>query len=557
MIKIYTQSTHSKFSYDDNKEDIAVRKLLLTKFIANNTTLENDPRVRNGYMSSYENFYNEEHDILPTGLIPYVFEIFKNEEIPFEHIELRKFPGVNKDFLKKLINDEISFVGNDGVIRTPRDYQKKSFLKIVKERGGIINLPVGSGKTLISALFPYVYNCKILYLFDSIDLIHQTFKSLVEDYEIPENKINIIQGENYKYDRNNNINLLSIKSYERAFHLFPQVKIIVADECHSSGRTELAQNIFYSCQNASIHVGLSATPDRIKNPAEQLRLYANIGPIVYKKKIIEQMEGKHISELEVNLYKISLPNDDMIEVTGSYNDVYEKVKLNRAVIKQAMKELFKMTLKKADELIKKYYDEDKRVDEVDEAIDYLINKIKEEDENNEIVKEDGIYYLRKFVKYGDESTHYILNDLRNDKIAEIAEKNKRVLILYNKIKHGEELLKRLPKAVLIQGKDKQDVRKEAEEFLRKEENSIVISSKIWNKGKDIPAIENYINAGGGVSEIEQIQKMGRVVRISKDTGKGIAYVHDFEDAFSPLAIRQSTQRIRVYVKEGLNIIYHK
>jgi hypothetical protein len=107
MIKIYTQTTHSKFSYSEDPESLAIRKLLLTKFIANNTQLENDPRVRNGYMSSYENFYNEEHDILPTGLIPYVFEILEEEKAQFEHIELRKFPGVNKTFLKKLINDEI------------------------------------------------------------------------------------------------------------------------------------------------------------------------------------------------------------------------------------------------------------------------------------------------------------------------------------------------------------------------------------------------------------------------------------------------------------------
>jgi superfamily II DNA or RNA helicase len=409
----------------------------------------------------------------------------------------------------------------------------------------------------LSAVLPYIYNCKILYLFDSIDLIHQTYRNFVDDYEISENDISIIQGENYKYDNKNNIILLSIKSYEKAFHIFPQVKIIVYDECHSSGRTELSQRITYSCQNASIHIGLSATPDRIKNPAEQLRLYANIGPIIYQKKILEQMEGNHISELEVNLYSMSLPNDDMIEVTGSYNDIYEKVKLNREMIKQAMKELFNITLKKANEMIKTYYDDDKRVDEVDEAIEYLIKKIKEEDDNNEVVKEDGIYYLRKFMKYGDESTHYILNDLRNNKIAEIAKKNKRVLILYNKIKHGEELKKRLPEAYLIHGKDSQEVRKEAEDYLRNNENAIVISSKIWNKGKDIPAIENYINAGGGVSEIEQIQKMGRVVRVSKDTGKGIAYVHDFEDKFSPLAIKQSNIRKRVYIKEGLNIIYHK
>jgi len=556
MITIYTQSTHSKISYD--KEDNEAKKLLLKSFIANNTSLQNDPRVKNGYMSSYENFYNEDNDILPTGLIPYVFEILKKNKFKYEHIELRKFPEVDKEFLNKLIHDEIIFIDKNGIERDPskRPYQKESVLKVIETKGGNIKLPTSSGKTLISALITMAYKPhKILFVFDSIDLIHQTYKDFVEELNIDEKEIGIIQGSNYKYDKDTRIILLSMQSYEKAFHIFPQVKVICVDESHVTGRTETAMKIIYSCQNAPVHIGLSATPDRISNPAEQLRLYATIGPIVYEKEIIEQIDNKHISDIEVNLYKIFFPNDEMIQVTGSYNDIYEKTKLTKPVIKSEMRLIYPYTIKECDELLRKYYDEDLKVEEVDVAIESITSKWKDQNENNEVIKEGGDYFLRRFKEYGDESTHYIFNDIRNNKIAEIAKKNKRVLILFNKIKHGEELLKRLPNAILVHGSNSKDERDDAEKYLKENEDAIVIASKIWAKGKNIPEIENYINAGGGVSEIEQIQKMGRAVRLSSKTGKKMAYIHDFLDSYSPLSLKQSRIRERVYIKEKLNIKY--
>ena len=188
-------------------------------------------------------------------------------------------------------------------------------------------------------------------------------------------------------------------SYERAFHIFPKVKVILSDEAHITGRTATAQKIIYSCQNASIHIGLSATPDRIDNPAEQLRLYSILGPIIYKKNIKEQQDDNFISKTKVELHKIKFPDDAMIEVTGSYNDVYEKTKLSKAMIRDAMRELAKidgdkLTIKDANAMLKIYYDEDKRCDEVDAAINYICDEW-EKEELHTIIKQDGEIFLRK------------------------------------------------------------------------------------------------------------------------------------------------------------------
>lgn len=562
MVKIYIQTTHSKLIYEDDKE---AREILLTKFIAEDKSLLHDPRVKNGYMSPNVNFYSEEHDILPTGLLPYVYRYFDKAGVLYENIDLREFPPVNKAFLKKLINDEIAF-DNDGIIYKPRDYQIEAIKAMIKHKGGVIKLSTGSGKGLLAALFCHIYSkSKVLFIFDKIDLVHQTYKEFINKYQIEEKRIGIIQGDNYKYGKDTNIILLSMQSYEKAFHIFPQVKVIISDECHTTGRTETAQKIIYSCQKASMHIGLSATPDVIENPVEQLRLYSIMGPIIYKKEIREQIDSAVLSDTRVELHRVNMPESDRPEIVGSYADVYEKFKISKAEIYEAIKENNiiqfippdkTMLATEYDKLFRKAWlklsDEDKEEAE-SEAIDLIVSKWCEDDpENNSFVIDDGVKYLRRFMGLGDESTHYVFNNIRNQMIADIArEKNKRTLIIFSKIKHGEELLKLLPEAKLVHGEHSLKEREVAEYYLKDNEHAIVISSNIWSTGKDIPEIEVFINAGAGVSKIQQIQKMGRATRLSPKSGKEEAVIVDFMDVFSKLGLKQSIKRMSTY--KSLNI----
>ena len=65
-------------------------------------------------------------------------------------------------------------------------------------------------------------------------------------------------------------------------------------------------------------------------------------------------------------------------------------------------------------------------------------------EGYEIVTKKDTTYGRKFLEYGNESTHFVYNNLRNDKIIELAKQNKRVLILFSKMAQGDYLHKKLP-----------------------------------------------------------------------------------------------------------------
>lgn len=486
MIEILVQTTHSKIIFDEDKAKEAqkTKQLLLSKFRAIDNSLKYDPRVKRGIMDPYHSFYVEEYQLLPTGFLEYLKAYLEVEEIEYKVTDLRKFPGVNKQFIQKLIKDEVKIIGNDGTEYIPRKYQKESVLTVLKSKGGGIQLPTGSGKGMIAALFCYVYSkSKILFLFDSIDLIHQTYETFTTKYGLAKEDVSIIQGQNFM-DRGRII-LLSIQSYEKAMHLFPYVKVIVSDEAHRTARNETAQKIIYSCQNAPIHIGLSATMDCIENPVEQMRLYSNIGPIVYNQQIVEHVDNDYLSKLKIQLHKM---DTEELNITGSWVDMYEG-------------------------------EEDARV----------------------------------LVQLGDESTHYVFNEERNKKIAELAKQNERVLILYTRKQQGLEIAQYLDDYKLISGDSTKTERDEAEQYLKDNNHAIVLASNIWSTGKDIAEIETYINASGGVSQIQQIQKMGRATRLSPDSGKTEALIIDFIDSFSPLAKKQSNKRKKTYENLGLPV----
>lgn len=502
-IKIYSQSTHLKIVYTDatTAEKLKSEKILTSKFCARDKSMSHNPLVKKGIISDIKSFYNTEYNILPSGFITFLEHYYTEANLDYEILEMRKYPPVDKEFLKATMKGEISF----GDL-TPKDYQNEAVFTIAKNRGGICSLPTSSGKTLIMAMFLRVYNkSKILILFNTIDLIEQTYNDLL-GYGFQAKEIGVIQGGNF--DDTKRITLLSVQSYEKAFHLFIDVNVIICDEVHETGRTDLAEKVIYSCQNAPVRIGLSATPWS-DNPFETMRLYGNIGPVVYEKEITDQIEQDHIAKTTVELYRYDC---DPIKPKGIYADIYDTKKIG--------------TTHKEDIMIANGY---------------------------EIFSVKGVKYARKFVEYGDEYTHFVNNTARNEKIIEIIKKyvkeNKRILLIFNRIDHGEILHTMYPEGILIHGAHDIKDRNIAKELIKEQAGTVIFASNIWHKGINIPEVDVYINATGGHSSVKVVQKLGRVVRKSKNTHKPIAIAVDFIDEhLSGIGRNQTKKRINTYEK---------
>jgi superfamily II DNA or RNA helicase len=169
--------------------------------------------------------------------------------------------------------------------------------------------------------------------------------------------------------------------------------------------------------------------------------------------------------------------------------------------------------------------------------------------NNEIIK------TRKYPV----SEWFMQNLERNQIIYDIIKKHESdsFLITVIRIEHGRIIEKFLNesgiKAIFISGKNNKESRLKAKGQLENKE-SVVITTKIWNKGINIPNLNHVINAGGMMSEISTLQIAGRGTR--RTDKKNIVNIWDFFDKGKYLRYH-SKARLKSYKKMDWMIRYKR
>jgi len=156
--------------------------------------------------------------------------------------------------------------------------------------------------------------------------------------------------------------------------------------------------------------------------------------------------------------------------------------------------------------------------------------------------------------YHDVYKNYIVeNDDRNDLILKSARKlvkeGKKVLILVVRVGHGNVLMDKLSDEFRVKFLDGAKSSKNRMDSIREMKDGkldILIASKIFDQGVDIPELDALILAGSGKSSGRALQRIGRVIRRSK--GKAEAIVVEFFDNCKYLR-DHSDARIKVYKSE--------
>lgn len=145
----------------------------------------------------------------------------------------------------------------------------------------------------------------------------------------------------------------------------------------------------------------------------------------------------------------------------------------------------------------------------------------------------------------------VLNEVRNNLIKETAEKyirkNKSVLILVNRIEHGE-ILADLLNAEFVRGETDKETREYVQKLLNKKEVMCVVATAVWKEGVDIPSVDVAMNAGGGKSEIQTLQFIGRGFRRTEE--KNTFIVVDFFDNSHKYFINHFGERLTLYFEMG-------
>lgn len=138
--------------------------------------------------------------------------------------------------------------------------------------------------------------------------------------------------------------------------------------------------------------------------------------------------------------------------------------------------------------------------------------------------------------------YIVNNEERNRDIAKLAtgymEQDRTVLVAINQVKHGQNLLKLIPGAVMLNGQDDTYTRKKTLEQLRNRKLKILIST-LMKEGVDVPSLDVVINAAGGT---DTMQLVGRALR--KADGKDAATIVDFIDNQHVTLQRNSLARMK-------------
>ena len=171
MLELFIGCTHTKLKFNDLDQNSinVIKGILEDKFTVRDSSLSYNPLVKRGIMTDKRPFYNDEYQLIPTGLIPYLKIYLKKENIEFKVTDTRKFPEVDNEF----INQEEIVMGD----YIARDYQAEALRIATKNSGNgkgginaVLKLSTGSGKGMIAAMLCRAFpKAKILFVFDSID----------------------------------------------------------------------------------------------------------------------------------------------------------------------------------------------------------------------------------------------------------------------------------------------------------------------------------------------------------------------------------------------------
>ena len=147
------------------------------------------------------------------------------------------------------------------------------------------------------------------------------------------------------------------------------------------------------------------------------------------------------------------------------------------------------------------------------------------------------------------------NKARNEVIKNIVEKHREegyICILVSILEHGKELNEVIPGSVYLKGEDPLNKRMEVINKFNNGEVPVLIGTNILQEGISISNMKTLIMASGGKAVTATIQRIGRVLRITKEKRQGVFY--DFIDAGNKYLFKHSKQRLSLYKKEGYDDI---
>ncbi|MFD1594611.1 DEAD/DEAH box helicase, partial [Haloplanus litoreus] len=182
-----------------------------------------------------------------------------------------------------------------------RDYQREALdAWTANDRRGVLELPTGSGKTVVAVAAMAALSTPTLVVVPTVDLLTQWRRELATEFDVPVGQLG--GGEQTVAD-------LTVSTYDSAYlragELGDRFGFLVFDEAHhlgGEGYRDVAR-LFA----APARLGLTATferPDGAHTVVADL-----IGPVVYDRSV-DELAGEHLADYELRRVEVTLTPDE-------------------------------------------------------------------------------------------------------------------------------------------------------------------------------------------------------------------------------------------------------
>jgi superfamily II DNA or RNA helicase len=370
-----------------------------------------------------------------------------------------------------------------------RDDQLKMINVAVEKGRGVISAATQTGKTLI---FLGIISCypklNVLILAHSSTIIQQTHERLLK-YGFTD--VEMFGGGVKVHNPTKRITISTIQSFSK---LDPKVysdyyDMVIIDELHRVSKQVSQYKDVLSKLLAPLRFGFTATPK--DDPESELTYEGLVGKIISTLSIQEATKLEILGRPRLKLVKAEYPPN--LSTIYKYQDTYEKIKVN------------------------------------------------------------GVFVNGERVDVGAYSAGIVENKKRNDQIIDIVvsnmEKGKISFVFVSYTLHGKLLQEGIKQRTgidvpFVEGSTSMANRDKIKKGLMTKKILVCLASNAWSEGLTITTITDLVLCGGGKSELQLLQKAGRVLANDNIT------ITDFLDLNNKHLLSHCGNRLAVYSEKN-------
>lgn len=543
------------------------------------------PAFKRGFWDGITDFYDYKEDKFHTGLLPKFLKgirklIDSGVQVQYEIIDKRPPQTLHQDS----IDEEIVLKGKDGEELILRDYQYEAVRSVFTEKIGIVNIATNGGKTLASAgvmqqILPYLKDGeRIAFFTHSRELFSQSAEAIQTALGLRDNEIGRI-GDG-KFD---------IKNKKIVFVMIPTLNSALKDPRAGVKFTPKERVIKFIAEEVQPKFAYSQNTRKllrnyIKNSKLKTKIWESaleqLQYVAYDDKFTDKTAKMHLNKYVVEFNKImEKKNKAKFDKYNDTMEFLESVKLMVAdEVHRAKADTWYVHLSKcinADYRVGLTGTVDKKDAMGWQRLQAVFNQVISKVSNDylisigvsskPIIKVIPMKEPRDIELIDDYLSAYkagiVENEVRNDAIVKLAigynqRKPGGILISVREIEHGETILEKLDEqgmdADFIHGGSTDEHRAEILNKFSQGELDVMIASTIIDEGVDMKSIGCMILGAGGKSMRQQLQRIGRGLRLNDIDGNRVI-VFDFYDSTNRFLKAHSKERIKIFEKEKFDV----